>query len=158
MWHVSSSTSSARSAPCSWVCRDHSVDEATRNKRAEALRELGAIFMKASSSKGGSRARARVEEIVRLMAPPPGASTAGTSAGAAPTHSASVPTAGVAAARAAAAKEDEANRKRVFTIAELRKMKVSELKKLMRARGVDVTMANEKEEFIQILLKLQTGA
>jgi hypothetical protein len=37
-------------------------------------------------------------------------------------------------------------------------MKVSELKKLMRARGVDVTMANEKEEFIQILLKLQTGA
>ena len=69
-----------------------------------------------------------------------------------------MPTAGVAAARAAAAKEDEANRKRVFTIAELRKMKVSELKKLMRARGVDVTMANEKEEFIQILLKLQTGA
>ena len=161
MWHVSVvDIERTLGAVLHKVCRDHSVDEATRNKRAEALRELGAIFMKASSSKGGSKdARARVEEIVRLMAPPPGASTAGTSAGAAPEqHSASVPTAGVAAARAAAAKEDEANRKRVFTIAELRKMKVSELKKLMRARGVDVTMANEKEEFIQILLKLQTGA
>ena len=60
MWHVSVvDIERTLGAVLHKACRDHSVDEATRNKRAEALRELGAIFMKASSSKGGSRTRAR---------------------------------------------------------------------------------------------------
>jgi hypothetical protein len=153
MWHVSVlDIERTVTAVTHKLCRDHSVSEQERSKRAEALAVMGHIFMEAAKSKGGSKdPKEKVAEMVAIMVPAAAAGTsvppaaAGAPAGGAPAA------AGTGGGTAAGAAAERAAPSPPLSVEELRKLKPSELKRRMRERGVSGESVVEKEELVQLL-------
>eukprot|EP00325_Prymnesiales_sp_UTEX-LB-985_P001592 CAMPEP_0174706292 /NCGR_PEP_ID=MMETSP1094-20130205/9199_1 /TAXON_ID=156173 /ORGANISM="Chrysochromulina brevifilum, Strain UTEX LB 985" /LENGTH=600 /DNA_ID=CAMNT_0015904545 /DNA_START=41 /DNA_END=1843 /DNA_ORIENTATION=+ len=127
------------------VCRDHSVDESTRIKRAEAMQVIASIFMEEAVAKGGSKDPSKkVSEMVQLISPHfTGRGEAAAAANGAPGDSSS--------STAPSAPDPP----REYTLEELRKMPVRELKQLLHALGVSEVDVVEKEELVQVIYALQ---
>jgi len=133
------------------LCRDHSVPEDERAKRAEALLKVGDIFMEEALNKGGSKdPKAKVKEMVALFAPsmtpgaaPGGGEGAGAEGGDAKKDS-----------DEAARKEREEMAGKAYTVEELRGMSVKQLKAVVAAKGVRDVDVVEKEELVQVIYAL----
>ncbi len=142
MWHVSViDIERTLSAVTHKAFRDHSVDERTRRRRAEAVSLMGRAFMSEALAKGGSKdPRAKVADMVRMLAPSAAPSASPDSA---------------AGAEPPAAPPAPAASPRKYALDELRALPVRELKALLRAHGVSEVDAVEKEDLVQVIWGLQ---
>ena len=154
MWHVSViDIERTITTVTHKLCRDHSVDEVQRLRRAQALGIMGEVFMEVATSRGGSKdPKSKVAEMVAIMVPP-SASGAGTS-GADAAGEAQQGASGGGGGGGAAARGGGATQQRC-SLEELRQMKVGELKRRLRERGITDPDAVEKEELVQLLFGLQ---
>jgi hypothetical protein len=152
MWHVSVlDIERTVTTVTHKLCRDHSVSEQERTKRAEALAIMGAIYMEAAKAKGGSKdPKQKVAEMVAIMVPAATRADAPAAADA-PEGGSQARPAGRGAAAGAADEQAAPAPSPPLSVEELRKLKPSELKRRLRERGVSSESAVEKEELVQLL-------
>ena len=153
MWHVSVvDIERTLTSVTHKLCRDHSVSEEARRLRAEAVAQMGALFMEEALAKGGSKdPKAKVASMVQMLTPAggaakPGAAAAAAAAAAGAAAGAAAPSSGPAPTPASA---------RGFSVEELREKRPGELKALLRERGVTEPDVVEKEDLVQLLVEVQ---
>ena len=152
IWHVSVvDIERTLTSAITKVTRDHSVDEKIRLKRGEAIAIMGRLFMAEAASAGGSKdPRAKVTEMVQMIAPQmsPRAEDGKAAGGGAEDAK---------AASGGSSKPEDA-RAREYTLDELRAMKIRDLKALLHSYGVSQLEAVEKEELVEVIFALQQSA
>jgi len=158
MWHVSVvDVERTLEAAMYKLFHDHSVGEAERLLRAEAVALIGDVFMRAAIDKGGTKdPRAKVAELVRLMGRPP--ATAGR-------HSANdaqpgARQAGQAGQQQHAGEKGAQEPMPTHSVQELRALPVRELKRLALVCGcgaAKIASAVEKEDLVQMLSEAMHG-
>lgn len=159
MWHISVvDIERTITAVTHKVCKDHSVPEVERTKRAEAIGVLARIFMDAAVEKGGSKdPKAQVAQMVKMVLPSqtnaPGGETPAPAAappGGESSRHACGPAVGVD-------REEAAYAARALTLDELRALPIKRLKRLVHLRRLSQEASEivEKEELVQLLLARQ---
>jgi len=157
LWHVSvvDIERTLNAVTCK-VCRDHSVDEATRMMRAEGLLLISQIFMEEAVAKGGSKdASKKVTEMVQLIAPLFNTKGAGGEAAAHGSTAGSGAGATTGGAGGSSSMDAQSEAIKQYSIEELRVLPVRELKRLLHAYGVSEVEVVEKEELVQVIYALQ---